>query len=156
MKIKSVIFAILIFIQFGYAQSAEIPESIKEHIKARIDEGFNPSVALAYIEGEQVSYFNYGITEVKTGKPVNENTVYEIGSISKVFTTILLADEVLKGNMKLDDPISNYLPKTVTVPQYNGKQITLKDLATHTHLPYQECQVILNQQITIILLLIIH
>tara|TARA_R110002111_G_scaffold66446_5_gene108271 strand:+ start:323 stop:1690 length:1368 start_codon:yes stop_codon:yes gene_type:complete len=132
MKIKSVIFAILIFIQFGYAQNAEIPESIKEHIKARIDEGFNPSVALAYIEGEQVSYFNYGNTEVKTGKPVNENTVYEIGSISKVFTTILLADEVLKGNMKLDDPISNYLPKTVSVPQYNGKQITLKDLATHT------------------------
>lgn len=132
MKIKSVIFAILIFIQFGYAQNAEIPESIKEHIKARIDEDFNPSVALAYIEGEQVSYFNYGNTEVKTGKSVNEHTVYEIGSISKVFTTILLADEVLKGNMKLDDPISNYLPKTVSVPQYNGKQITLKDLATHT------------------------
>lgn len=132
MKFKSVIFTILIFIQFGYAQEAEIQEDIKEHLKERVNEGFNPSVALAYIEGEQVSYFNYGNTEVKTGKPVNEHTVYEIGSISKVFTTILLADEVLKGNLKLDDPISNYLPKAVAIPEYNGKQITLKDLATHT------------------------
>ena len=65
MKFKSVIFVILAFIQFGFAQQAVIPEEIKEHLKARVDEGFNPSIALAYIEGEQVSYFNYGITEVK-------------------------------------------------------------------------------------------
>ncbi|WP_179319709.1 serine hydrolase [Winogradskyella helgolandensis] len=132
MKFNSTFLIILAFVQFSFSQNVDVPHEIKDHIKARIDEGFNPSVALAYIDGENVIYFNYGDTEVENGKRVDENTVYEIGSISKVFTTIILADEVLKGNMNLSDPISKYLPKTVTVPQRNGKQITLKDLATHT------------------------
>ncbi|REE25605.1 CubicO group peptidase (beta-lactamase class C family) [Winogradskyella pacifica] len=132
MKFKSALFIILAFVQFTFSQNAELTTEIQDHIKARVDEGFNPSVALAYIEGENVTYFNYGNTEVKNGKPVDQNTVYEIGSISKVFTTIILADEILKGNINLSDPISKYLPKTVIVPQRKGKQITIKDLATHT------------------------
>ena len=39
---------------------------------------------------------------------------------------------VNKGLVKLDDPIENYLPSYVTVPQYNGHKITIEDLATHT------------------------
>lgn len=132
MKFKSILLICFVFVQFALAQKAVISEDVKNHIKARVDQGFNPSVALAYIEGDNVSYFNYGTTETNTGKSVDEHTVYEIGSISKVFTTIILADEVLKGNMKLSDPISKYLPKTVTVPQHNENVITLKDLATHT------------------------
>jgi len=132
MKIKTVIFIFFVCIQFTFSQYARISSEVKEHIKARVDNKFNPSVTLAYIEGDDVSYFNYGKTEIENGKTVNENTVYEIGSISKVFTTILLADEVVKGNMKLSDPASKYLPKEVNVPQRNGKVITLKDLATHT------------------------
>ena len=59
------------------------------------------------------------------------DTVFEIGSISKVFTSLLLADMVVKGEVTLSDPISKYLPATVHVPTRNGKQITLLDLATH-------------------------
>jgi CubicO group peptidase (beta-lactamase class C family) len=60
------------------------------------------------------------------------NTVFEIGSISKVFTTAILADMVRRGEVKLDDPISKYLPPTVKVPSRGGKQITLLDLATQS------------------------
>ena len=63
---------------------------------------------------------------------VDENTVFSIGSNTKVFTTILLADLVNKGLVKLDDPIENYLPSYVTVPHYKGHKITIEDLATHT------------------------
>ena len=132
MKFKTFLFTLFVCIQFTFSQNATISSEIKDHIKARVDQGFNPSIALAYIEGDEISYFNYGKTDLDNGKDVNENTVYEIGSISKVFTTILLADEVVKGNMKLTDPASKYLPKEVSVPQRNGKVITLKDLATHT------------------------
>ena len=60
---------------------------------------------------------------------VDENTVFSIGSNTKVFTAILLADLVNKGLVNLDDPIENYLPSYVTVPQYKGHKITIEDLA---------------------------
>jgi CubicO group peptidase (beta-lactamase class C family) len=132
MKLYVIPFFFLAFFQVIFSQDIEIPTDVKDHIKALVDEGYNPSVALAYIDGNSVVYYNYGKTEVAAGTPVNKNTVYEIGSISKVFTTIILADEVLKGTMALTDPISKYLPKTITIPQLNGKEITLRDLATHT------------------------
>jgi CubicO group peptidase (beta-lactamase class C family) len=58
--------------------------------------------------------------------------VFEIGSITKVFTGILLAQAVVNGEVKLDDPISMVLPEGVTAPEYEGRSITLLDLATHT------------------------
>jgi len=57
--------------------------------------------------------------------------IYEIGSITKVFTAVLLADMVERGEVALADPVSKFLPKTVKVPERGGKQITLLDLATH-------------------------
>ncbi len=64
--------------------------------------------------------------------PLDGNTVVEIGSVTKVFTTALLADMVRRGEVSLDDPISKYLPATVRVPSRGGKQITLLDLATQS------------------------
>ncbi|MEO8576617.1 MAG: serine hydrolase [Gemmatimonadales bacterium] len=66
------------------------------------------------------------------GVPLDGNTVFEIGSITKVFTGALLADMVSRGEVRLDDPISKYLPTTVRVPSRNGKQITLLDLSTQS------------------------
>ena len=63
---------------------------------------------------------------------VNENTIFAIGSNTKIFTTILLADMVQEGLIKLNDPVDKYLPSNVKVPQYNGHKITIEDLATHT------------------------
>jgi serine-type D-Ala-D-Ala carboxypeptidase/endopeptidase len=67
-----------------------------------------------------------------TGRSVDGDTVFEIGSITKVFTAILLQDMVDRGEMKLDDPVQKYLPDAVRMPTRGGKQITLFDLATHT------------------------
>jgi CubicO group peptidase (beta-lactamase class C family) len=64
-------------------------------------------------------------------QPVTSETVYEIGSITKVFTGILLAEKVNDGTVKLDDPIQKYMPENVHAPQYKDAPITLVDLATH-------------------------
>jgi CubicO group peptidase (beta-lactamase class C family) len=58
--------------------------------------------------------------------------VFELASIGKVFTGILLAQAVVKEEVQLDDPISIYLPEGVRAPAYEGRSITLLDLATHT------------------------
>src|SRR4051812_23260465 len=65
-------------------------------------------------------------------KPVDGNSVFEIGSASKVFTCLALAEMVKKGEVKLEDPVAKYLPKSVRIPSRGGKEITLADLATHT------------------------
>ena len=65
-------------------------------------------------------------------KPLDGSSVFEIGSASKVFTCVALADMVKKGEVKLEDPVAKYLPKSVRMPSRGGKQITLADLATHT------------------------
>jgi D-alanyl-D-alanine-carboxypeptidase/D-alanyl-D-alanine-endopeptidase len=64
------------------------------------------------------------------GQPaLDGNSVFEIGSISKVFTATVLAELVKEGRLKLDDPVQKYLPASVHVPARNGKQITLGNLS---------------------------
>lgn len=62
----------------------------------------------------------------------DDNSVFEIGSITKVFTRLLLVEMVEKGEVSLGDPVAGYLPSNVSVPERNGRSITLLDLATHT------------------------
>src|SRR5579859_856747 len=65
----------------------------------------------------------------KDGPPVDGDTFFEIGSITKVFTSLLLADMVERGEVTLDTPIAKLLPESVKVPSRNGKQITLLDIS---------------------------
>ena len=74
---------------------------------------------------------NYGTTAKDNGQAVTSSTIYEIGSITKVFTGILLAQAVDAGDMQLDDPIQQYLPPGIHAPSFHDTPITLLDLATH-------------------------
>lgn len=66
------------------------------------------------------------------------DTVYEIGSITKIFTGTLLAERVRLGKVKLDDPAQKYLPPTLVLPRRDDRDITLLHLATQTSsLPVQ-------------------
>jgi CubicO group peptidase (beta-lactamase class C family) len=57
------------------------------------------------------------------------DTVFEIGSITKVFTSLVLADMVARGEVRLEDPVAKFLPQTVRMPSRDGREITLLDLA---------------------------
>jgi len=63
---------------------------------------------------------------------VDSNGVFEIGSITKTFTATILADMVVRGEVRLDDPVAKYLPSSAHIPSRNGRQITLLDLATQS------------------------
>jgi len=73
----------------------------------------------------------YGTLEKGHMGPLNGDTIFEIGSISKVFTSLLLADMVNRKEVALDDPAAKYLPEHVRMPERSGKAITLLDLSTH-------------------------
>lgn len=60
------------------------------------------------------------------------DTIFEIASLTKIFTALLLADAVIRGDVRLDDPLSAFVPTGVEAPEFSGRAITLVDLATHT------------------------
>ncbi len=109
----------------------ELPADVIEAIEKRIADGVVPSVSISIIDQGDVQYFNFGKTAAD-GKEVDEHTIYEIGSISKVFTAILLAQQVADGDLTLDDKINDYLPVEVQVPVMGEQEITFGNLSDHT------------------------
>ncbi len=71
----------------------------------------------------------YGKAAKNSDAALDGDTLFEIGSITKVFTSLILADMVERGEVTLDTPVQSLLPGTVKVPSRNGKQITLRDLS---------------------------
>ena len=100
-------------------------------IEKRIENEFNPSIALGIVDKNGSRFYNFGKTS-SDGKPVDEHTIYEIGSISKVFTATLLAQQVIEGAVSLNDPINQYLPSKIKVPVLGSNEITLGNLSDHT------------------------
>lgn len=76
--------------------------------------------------------FTYGRPDTPDERSLDGETVFEIGSITKVLTALLLTDMVEHGEVAFDDPVAKYLPAGVRVPEYNGTAITLIDLASYT------------------------
>ena len=72
----------------------------------------------------------YGRSGAADARPLDGETVFQIGSVTKVFTGLLLADMVTRGEVALDDPASKLLPNGVRMPQ-RGRPITLIDLSKH-------------------------
>ena len=66
------------------------------------------------------------------GPPVGADTEFEIGSLTKTYTALLLAEEALRGAVGLDDPVTKYLPGNASGLTRNGKTVTLIQLASHT------------------------
>ena len=111
----------------------KITDQIKALINERVDKNkTNAAIAIGFIDPNGTQFYGHGKLSNTSNATVDQNTIFAIGSNTKVFTTILLADMVNKGLIKLDDPIEKYLPSNVTVPQYKGHKITIEDLATHT------------------------
>jgi D-alanyl-D-alanine-carboxypeptidase/D-alanyl-D-alanine-endopeptidase len=108
---------------------SDIKTYITEYID-RDDLGVGIVVGVVDTNGPRV--FCYGKTKNEGTNDVTADTIFEIGSITKIFTTLMLEDMVDKGEVKLDDPIGKFLPASVKTPSRKGKQITLLDLATHT------------------------
>jgi CubicO group peptidase (beta-lactamase class C family) len=89
-------------------------------------------LSLGILKDGNTLFYGYGETTKGNKQIPNENTIFEIGSISKTFTAILLADAVNSGKVKLDDPINKYLPDSIPQLEYKGISITLKTLSNHS------------------------
>ena len=76
--------------------------------------------------------YAYGETARGNNTLPDVKTVYEIGSITKTFTGLLLALQVQRGKIKPDDDVNKYLPDSVKIPSFEGVPVTMVSLSNHT------------------------
>ena len=111
----------------------KITDKLKETIQSLVNNNkTNAAIVVGLVDPNGTQFYGYGNMSNANPITVDKDTIFAIGSITKVFTTILLADMVNSGLVNLDDPIEKYFPPSVKAPTYNGQKITLENLATHT------------------------
>jgi CubicO group peptidase (beta-lactamase class C family) len=108
-----------------------------DNIKAFLRDNFpstNPPTCLVigWVDSQGSRIFAAGKLGNSPEREADGDTVFVIGSVSKTFTALLLQDMVERGDLKLEDPVARFLPKSVKMPTRNGRGITLLDLATHS------------------------
>lgn len=119
----------------GAVPRAHAAESVKgkfdKLVEPLMERGHTVGVIVAVIDGNDTEYYSYGTVAKNSNKKPDPDTVFAIGSITKTFTALLLADMAERRVMGLDTPIQALLPLDVSVPKYGSRQITLGDLASH-------------------------
>ncbi len=96
------------------------------------ESGWVYGLAIGLINEQGTQTLSYGHTSESNPAPPTPETLFEIGSITKVFTGTILAQLVEEGKLSLDDPAQQHLGTTMFVPKGKERQITLKDLSTHS------------------------
>lgn len=89
-------------------------------------------LAMGVLENGQMHVYGYGETAKDNQLVPDDKTLFEIGSITKTFTSTLLAWFVQQGRLNLDDPVNKYLPDSIASLQFNGKPVTIRSLANHS------------------------
>jgi serine-type D-Ala-D-Ala carboxypeptidase/endopeptidase len=108
-------------------------DEIREILVRRIDQQKQAvGIVVGVIEPNGRRVVAYGNLANGDPRTLDADTIFEIGSVSKVFTSLLLADMVNRKEVTLDDPAAKYLPENVKMPERGGKSITLLDLSTHS------------------------
>ncbi|BBO36577.1 serine hydrolase domain-containing protein [Lacipirellula parvula] len=87
-------------------------------------------ISIGYIEGDRYGIVHLG-NATRSGKNADNLTLYELGSITKVFTSLLLADAVAQGKIDLNEPAVAENAAGIRLPSHDGAPIKWIDLSTH-------------------------
>jgi CubicO group peptidase (beta-lactamase class C family) len=112
------------------APFAQTPDEVRALLLNRVDEAKKAvGIAAGVVDAKGRTVIVAGKVGGGDGGAPTGDTVYEIGSITKVFTSLLLADMAEKGEVRLDDPVAKYLPPDVKALAAGDRPITLLDLS---------------------------
>ena len=131
--VRVICFTILLSAFSFRAVAEDFTNAIHAYLLHRVElEKRDVGIVVGIVDEHGSSIVSCGKMKNGTDQDVNGDTLFDIASIGKTFTALLLEDMVERGEMKLDDPVAKHLPKSVKMPTHNGKEITLLHLATHT------------------------
>ncbi|MCZ2099941.1 MAG: beta-lactamase family protein [Chitinophagales bacterium] len=118
--------------QLGYVDSVYY-KALDRQFREKIEEYGCPGMAIAVIQDDQVIFQKeYGVRSVQSPAPIDENTLFRIGSVSKGFAGILAAILIDKGLISLEDPVSYYLPEFDVKAKNEDGILRIKHVLSHT------------------------
>lgn len=120
---------------FSQGLNSKVPsnDEIRKILADRIGaENLGIGIVVGVIDSGGKRVVSYGSLAKNDTRRLDGDTVFEIGSMTKVFTSLLLMDMARRGEVALDDPVSKFLPASVHMPERNGRKITLADLSTQS------------------------
>jgi D-alanyl-D-alanine-carboxypeptidase/D-alanyl-D-alanine-endopeptidase len=150
-QLLSVVLVVVCGTPIAAAEQKPVTDVYADAIESLLQEKFaqgNSGMVIGLLDVHGSRVFSAGKLDNGSGREVDGDTIFELGSVTKVFTALLLLDAVRRGEMKLDDPVARYLPEGTKVPAFRGKEITLLNLAAQdSGLPWHpdDLDRILNQ-----------
>jgi CubicO group peptidase (beta-lactamase class C family) len=110
----------------------ELDKKVDAIIQPFMFETKTVALSIGVLKDGKTYFYNYGETKKGNGQIPSSKNLYEIGSITKTFTGILLAKAVTENKIKLNDPVNKYLPKNIPVIKFGDDTLKIVHLSNHT------------------------
>jgi serine-type D-Ala-D-Ala carboxypeptidase/endopeptidase len=119
------------------ALAQEVPRDLNEQVARLVEpivrEGRTVGVSIGILDGQGIRHtYAFGRVRKDEDRRPDRDTLFEIGSITKCFTSILLAEMDLRREVRLHEPVERLLPRWAQVPRVDGQPMTLEELATYS------------------------
>jgi CubicO group peptidase (beta-lactamase class C family) len=101
-------------------------------VRSLMDEFAVPGVAVGVLHGEEEEVSGFGVTSLENPLPVDGDTLFQIGSITKTFTATAAMRLVEEGRLALDEPVRSHLPELVLADEETAAGVTMRHLLSHT------------------------
>jgi CubicO group peptidase (beta-lactamase class C family) len=118
--------------RFGPVNSSALRALLDKSVSAAMARTGVPGVAVGVRVGSEEVTAGYGVTSVENPLPVHDQTLFQIGSVSKTFTATAVMALVERGQLALDDRVRRHLPKFRLLRRGVAEQVTVRHLLTHT------------------------
>ncbi|MEO7962615.1 MAG: serine hydrolase [Gemmatimonadaceae bacterium] len=130
----AVLLATVIALPAGAQKKAAGPSfaALDAYVANNMKQFHVPGVAIAIVKNDSIVYAKgYGTRTLGQNQPVDDNTIFAIGSSSKAFTTALIAMAVDEGKMKWNEKVAAYLPSFQLYDSYASRDLTIRDIVSH-------------------------
>ncbi len=106
-------------------------EEIDAFISPLITYNLSKGLIVVVVDKDGYAWYPYGVADALTDRPLDNTSLFDIGSVSKVMTGILMADAEIRGIYNISAPADTWLSGKYRLPAYEGMTISGRDLATH-------------------------
>lgn len=116
----------------SYQVSKGIPIAVENTMKDAVKNKHRIGISLAFVNEQGIHYSSCGNSQISGANQISDESVFGVGSLSKIFTALVFADMVANSEIKLQTPVNEYLPPSYQVPSSQNDTMRLEHLVTHT------------------------